>query len=225
MFPLYVFSLVVGGGFLAFSVLGDLLGGDVSDVDTDLDLHMDADLHLDTDVHLDSDVHLDADLDAHAGDADGGSAASKVLSLRTVVYTLFGFGGVGTLLSMLWQGGAPVTTAAFSAVGGLSPGALIHSVFAYIRGSESGQRQHESSFEGLLGRVVLPLAEGSWGEIVVARGTREFRLKAQPHSSMEGDASAADWKRVIVVEMKNGIALVAPGEGELLLESPDVPDS
>ncbi len=219
MFPLYVFSLVVGGGFLAFSVLGDLLGGDVSDVDTDLDLHMDGDLHLDTDVHLDSDVHLDA----HATDA--GSAASKVLSLRTVVYTLFGFGGVGTLLSLLWQGGAPVTTAAFSAVGGLSAGALIHYVFAYIRGSESGQRKHESSFEGLLGRVVLPLAEGSWGEIVVARGTREFRLKAQPHSSSVGDASAAGWKRVIVVEMKNGIALVAPGEGELLLESPDVLDS
>ena len=78
MVSLYVFSLILGGGFLAMSVLGDLLGGhgdvdaDIGGFDGDLELEaggLDFDGGgLDMDAgHLDVDsVH--ADLDADAGE-------------------------------------------------------------------------------------------------------------------------------------------------------------
>ena len=251
MVSLYVFSLILGGGFLAMSVLGDLLGGH-GDVDMDGDLggfdgHLELDAGgvdldvggLDVDVGgLDVDVGgLDLDtggleldsggLDMDAGhmevdavhaelDADAGHLASKIFSIRTLFYSLFGFGSVGTLLTYLWSGN-PLLTAAFAVVSGFSSGALINAAFGYVRRSESGMLQTEASFAGVPGRVTLPIRPEIPGRVVVERGGRTVELRALPHSSGKTDPST--WVSVVVVDMEKGIARVAPVDEDMLLGS------
>jgi hypothetical protein len=231
MVALYVFSLVLGGGFLAMSVFGDLFGGH-GDVDLDaggldldaggLDLDaggLDLDAGgLDLDAGgLDVDAgHLDVDV-AHAElHADAGHLATKILSIRTLFYSLFGFGAVGSLLTFVWTGN-PLLTAAFALLGGLSSGAVINSAFGYVRRSESGMLLTEGTYAGLRGRVTLPIRREVPGRVVVERGGRRVELRALPHASGEGDPTL--WRKVLIVEMERGIARVAPVEDDLLLES------
>ncbi|MBT8397341.1 MAG: hypothetical protein HKO65_12995 [Gemmatimonadetes bacterium] len=244
MVALYVFSLILGGGFLAMSVLGDLLGGH-GDVDLDGDLGgFDGNLELDAggiDIDaggldldaggldldaggLDLDAggleldagHLDVDA-AHAQlDADAGSFATKIFSIRTLFYSLFGFGSVGTLLTYVWSGN-PLITAGFAVFSGFTSGALINAAFGYVRRSESGMLQAEASYAGVQGRVTLPIRPEIPGRVVVVRGGRRVELRALPHPSAGGDPST--WESVFVVEMEKGVAQVAPIDEDMLLGS------
>ena len=237
MVSLYVFSLILGGGFLAMAVFGDLFGGH-GDVDVDGDLsgfdgHLELDaggLDLDTGgMDLDG-GGLDLDtggLDIHAGhldvdavhaelDADAGHLAAKIFSIRTLFYSLFGFGSVGTLLTFVWSGN-PLLTAAFAVFSGISSGAVINAAFGYVKRSESGMLQTEDSYVGLSGRVIIPIRPEIPGRVVVERGGRRVKLRALPHSSGRGDPST--WKTVFVVEMEKGVAQVAPVDEDMLLGS------
>ncbi|MFC1662518.1 hypothetical protein ACFL3S_13865, partial [Gemmatimonadota bacterium] len=196
MVALYVFSLVLGGGFLALSVLGDLLGGHGHvELDSDLggfDGHLELDAGgldmdaggldldaggfdmdaggLDLDAGgLDMDAgHLDVDT-AHAElHADAGSLASKIFSIRALFYSLFGFGAVGTLLTFAWSG-SPLLTAAFALTSGVASGSIINLAFGYVRRSESGVLQSEATYAGLQGRVTLPIKAEIPGAVVVER--------------------------------------------------------
>lgn len=215
MVALYVFSLVLGGGFLAMSAFGDLFGGH-GDVDFDSDLGgFDGGLELDA-GDLGMDVgHLDVDV-AHAElSADAGHLATKILSIRTLFYSLFGFGSVGSLLTFVWTGD-PLLTAGFAIAGGLASGAVINAAFGYVKGSESGVLLGEESYAGVRGRVTLPIRAEVPGRVVVERGGRRVKLRALPHPSGQGDPST--WTRVLVVEMEKGVARVAPIEEGTLLE-------
>ena len=215
MVSLYVFSLILGGGFLALSVLGDLFGGhgDVDAGGMELNaggLDMDAD-GLDVDA---GDLDIDA---AHTElDSDAGHLAAKIFSIRTLFYSLFGFGSVGTLLTYLWSGD-PLLTAGFAVLGGISSGAMVNAVFGYVKRSESGMLLSEASYSGLPGRVTLPIRSGIPGRIVVERGGKQVELRALPHPSGQGDPSS--WKKVFVVEMERGVAKVAPVDEDMLLDS------
>lgn len=218
MVTFYVFSLVLGGGFLGLSLLGDFLGGH-ADVDLSTDLSVDTDVGFD--AHLDTDAgHFEADAGhADMGGGDGGEfhasdVAAKVFSIRTVTYSLFGFGAVGTLLTYVFPAGAG-TTVAFAVAGGLLSGALINAAFGWVRHSESGQLAGEATYSGHSGRVTLPIA-GAGGRIVVAHSGREVELRALPHSSALTQGDPAQWRAVVVVDMKDGVALVAPVSKELL---------
>lgn len=203
MLALYLFSLIVGGGFLLLSLFG---GGGESDIDLDGGLDLD---------FGDADLGGDLDLDG-AGDADaaGHDAASRIFSIRTVVYALFGFGATGTVLSLLDVGF--ITTLAFSVGGGLAAGLLVSLVFHYLAQTDSGDHPGDSSLVGLIGLVSLPLDRLRAGTILVERGGRRFSLRALPHG--ESDDDPAEWSRVVVVEMDRGIARVAP----LRLEADDL---
>jgi hypothetical protein len=224
MVAFYVFSLVLGGGFLALSVFGDLFGGH-GDVDfggdvggLDGDLGLDAG-HLDVDAgHIGVDAgHLDVQA-THAGlQADAGHLASKIFSIRTLFYSLFGFGSVGTLLTFVWSGN-PFLTAAFAVVSGVASGALINGAFSYVKRTESGALQSETTYAGMQGRVTLPIRRDVPGKIVVERGGRRLELRALPHPSAAGQGDPASWRSVMVVEMERGVARVAPLE-DFLLES------
>ncbi len=237
MVSLYIFSLILGGGFLAMAVLGDLFGshgdvdlhGDLSGFDGHLELDaggldldpggMDLDAGgFDMDAGgLDMDAgHLDVDT-AHAMlDADAGHLATKIFSIRTLFYSLFGFGSVGTLLTFLWRGN-PLLTAAFAVLSGISSGAIINAAFGYVKRSESGMLQTETSYAGLPGRVTLPIRAEIPGRVVVERGGRRVKLRALPHPSGKGDPTT--WKSVFVVEMEKGVARVAPVDEDMLLGS------
>ncbi|HKJ02585.1 MAG TPA: hypothetical protein VJ997_09025 [Longimicrobiales bacterium] len=231
MIALYVFSLVLGGGFLGLSLLGDLFGGhgdidlsgDMGSLDADVGGDLDTDLATDLDgdlgAHMDVDAAHSGEVGGHVGDGGHGGhggashAAAKIFSIRTVTYSLFGFGAVGTLLTLFRAGNAPTTTMALSVGTGLASGALINALFAWVKRGESGSLEDDDRFAGHLGRVTLPI-EGSGGKILVEIAGREVELLALPHASArEGDASR--WRRVLVVEMDRGVALVAPAEGEV----------
>jgi len=183
MIALYVFSLVLGGGFLALSLFGDLFGGHG---DVDLGGHV---AGLDTDVHAELEAQLDAghSLDA-GGDVEHGGlshAAAKIFSVRTITYSLFGFGAVGTGLTLVRAGGAPGTTALLAVGTGLVSGTLINTLFSWVRRGDSGALREEEGYSGRLGRVTLPIA-GSGGKIVVEVAGREVELVARPHASAVG---------------------------------------
>lgn len=204
MLPIYIFSLVLGGGFLLVSLLGDALGSDAVELELDTDLDLDAEI----------DVGGDVDVEAAAHDTDGGHGG-KLFSLRTGVYTLFGFGAVGTLLSFLDPGGA--ATLAFALLGGALSGAMINVLFNYLLRTDSGARVGDHTFVGLTGSMTLPLSSTAPGTVVVDRGHRRVPLRALPHASAAG-SDVTEWETVVVVEMSDGVARVAPVEDDLARE-------
>lgn len=190
MFGFYVFSLILGGAFLLLSLFGDALGSDVDGLEADVDVDVDADGAVDA------------------------SSLWKILSIRSLIYALFGFGAVGTALTLT---GAMsfLSTLIFAGATGLVSGAFISWLFAIVRRSEAGERAADSAFEGLLGDVTVPFGTGGTGQIAVARGGRRHVLLARPHSSVT-DPSPEEWTRVVVIELDGGVAHVAPAGPDLL---------
>ncbi len=223
MAALYLFALVLGGGFLALSLLGDFFAahGDVGfQGDTaDLDVGLDAG-HLEVEA---GQVEVGAGhVDVESGEVDAGveaggwsHAAAKIFSVRTVTYALFGFGAVGSLRTFLWKGSSSVLTIALAVTTGILSGWLINAAFRWVRRSESGSLEGEASYEGLTGHVTLPISSGA-GKIVVEKGGRTVELRALTHPSAGAQGDPADWTSVLVVEMRDGVALVAPAGRDLL---------
>ena len=155
----------------------------------------------------------------HAGDlhdGHGADGAAKFLSLRTVTYFLFVFGGTGLALSRGWNSVGPWVVLPIALAAGVGVASLVGLTFQYLRRTESGARDGEESFVGLPATMVLPIGQGGLGKIRVHRGDREYELVARPL-----DASAAgstSWKSVVVVEMSRGTALVAPLDEPMLDE-------
>ena len=194
MLPAYAFSLVLGGAFLLVSVFGDVFHSDVSDLDLDVD----------------TDVHFEVDHVGHGGDA------LKFLSLRSLVYALFGFGAVGTALTVLAPGQQAWVTSLAAIGSGIASGALITTVFNYLKASDSGAHMGDNSFVGLAGEVTVPLGRASEGHVTIERGGRRHTLRALPHDG-RSSGPPEDWQSVVVVEMKGGVALVAPVADDLIL--------
>ena len=193
MLTTYIFCLAVGGGFLALSFFGDFLEGDV-DVDTDVD--------------------VGGDLDA----ASHGVGIAQLFSIRSIINALFGFGAAGTMLHMLLGGSQPGLTAVIAGGTGLASGALISTVFGYLKRTETGTLRGEQSFVGLTGEVSLEIVAGSPGTVTVRRGDRRIRIRARVADSYADTEALGAGQPVVVVDMKNGIAAVSPVGPRLLEE-------
>ncbi len=191
MITVYVFSVVVGGGLLALSLLGDVFGGDV-------------------------DADLDADIDGDVGAvSDGGDAATKLFSLRAVVYGLFGFGGSGLVLQLL-AGTPPMLTAMVAAAMGVGCGALVSKVFGYLKRTEAGAIAGDRELVGLTGKVVLNIAEDDVGAVRIRSGARRYRLRATADLQSGAGKVLEAGSSIVVVDVRNGVALVTPTEEKLL---------
>lgn len=186
MLSLYLFALLVGGGLLVAAMLG---GGDHGNAGHDGDIGHDV---------------------AHPG---GHGNAAQFLSLRTLTYFMFVFGGVGAVLTLTWDVGG-ILIFALAAVAGLGVAALTAASFEYLRRTDSGGRDSEDSFVGLSGSVVVPIPSGGIGKVQVVRGDRTFELLARPLD--DNAAGMSTWKSVIVVEMSRGTALVMPIDDPML---------
>jgi hypothetical protein len=192
MTALYWFAVIVGAGLLLLSlagdIFGDFFGGDV-------------------------DVDVDTDVDAEGHGQHGDVQGFRILSTRNLTYFMFGFGTVGILLGWLTAGERPIVTAATATVLGIAAAAIAAVAFGYVGRTESGTMLNDRGWVGLVGEVIIPLSADSTGKILVARGGRQHELLAQP---FERDPEApAAWRSVMVLEMRNGIALVSPQTGTI----------
>lgn len=187
MLTAYIACLAVGGGLLGLSLFGDF---------------------LDSDVDVSADTEIDAD--------SSGGDASAILSLRTLVYAVFGFGAAGTALHLLWDGTRAGTTALAAGATGLVAGAVVSAAFGYLRRTEAGVIAGGESFVGLTGKVTLEVGPGSPGLVRVERGDRRFRLRARVNDAYAGAEPLAEGRQVVVVEMKGDVAAVAPVDVKLL---------
>ena len=180
MTALYWFALVVGVGMYLFSVFADTTG-----------------------AHGDADGHVDAGADHHHG-----LDSYKLLSLRNATYFMFAFGVTGVSLTWLWGGTRGLLIAILAlAIGALGAG-ISTVVFGWLRKSESGEMPGDRAWLGATAQVLLPLSSGGTGKIVVTRGGRAQELLARP---FDHDASNPEtWSSVLVLEIRDGIALVAP---------------
>jgi MFS family permease len=175
---LYLFALLVGGGLLAASLFGGHGHGH--------------------------------DTDAGLGDSDAGHDhdGAHFLSLRTLTYLMFVFGGVGSALTLTPGPKSNWLILATATMTGLGVAAAVGASFKYLRQTDSGSRNAEESFVGLTGRMVVPIQSGGVGKVQVVRGDRTFELLARPLN--DSAMPSVEWRSVIVVEMSRGTALVMP---------------
>lgn len=217
MTSIFWFALVVGGGLLLLSVLGDLFGdAEVEFGDTGAELDLGdvasgtlAGGSLDPGDLASRDVAIDT----------AGSYWHAIFSLRSLTYFLFGFGATGVLLDFAWQGAHSLITLVASLGAGVMAGGFNAILIGYIRRTDSGRMAGDGALIGLEGRVILPLRADGTGKIEVRRAGREHELLARPFEAKP--TAPEEWTRVIVVEMRDGIALVVPLDGaEITLLGP-----
>lgn len=152
----------------------------------------------------------DADSPHIDGETHHDDYSYKLLSLRNATYFLFAFGVTGVALTWLWGGTRGLLTGLLATAIGLTGAAISTLAFGWLRKSESGDMPGDRAWLGASAEVLLPLSARGTGKILVSRGGRAQELLARPF-----DADAAEpesWATVLVLEIRDGIALVAPNE-------------
>jgi membrane protein implicated in regulation of membrane protease activity len=146
--------------------------------------------------------------DAHAFHADSDTDWGRLFSLRNATYFLFAFGAVGVLLNFAWSGEKELLALLFATLTGLLAWAMSFAAFTYIRRTDSGQMLGDQLLVGRIGTVSLPIVKGGTGKIMVAKAGHTQELLAKPLD--DDEANPEQWDSVIVVEVRDGVALVAP---------------
>ena len=146
--------------------------------------------------------------DAEAFHAHTDTDWGRIFSLRNATYFLFAFGAVGVLLNFAWRGENDLIAFVFALVTGLVAWALSYVAFAYIRRTDSSKWLGDELLIGRVGEVSLPIMKGGTGKIVVSKAGQTQELLAKPHD--EDDPNPESWSSVIVIEVRDGVALVAP---------------
>jgi hypothetical protein len=141
---------------------------------------------------------------------DGGHSPVQWLSIRTVMYFMFVFGGVGAILTRTWSPATAPVVFGLALAAGAGVGTAVSAAFSFLRRTESGHRDGDDSFVGLTARVTIPFSAGRPGKVLVTRGDRTIDLLARPYDRAAGSMPASDWRDVIIVEMARGTAIVAP---------------
>jgi membrane protein implicated in regulation of membrane protease activity len=147
------------------------------------------------------------------GDADAtdGPGGLHILTLRGATYFAFVFGAIGAGLRWLAPGIGSVVTFVLALTIGVATGLLVDRLFAWIRRNESSSMEGDRSLHGLIGHVVVPLSVRHEGKISVRRGAERLELLARPFDA--GDGDPAGWKEVIIIDVRDGTALVSPDAG------------
>lgn len=210
MYQIYLFCLVLAGGLAVLSAFGDLADTDAMGLDLDSGLDLDAGMDADPDFAGDG---------AGSAPGDSGFDWARVLSLRGLLYAVFGFGLAGVLqIWLLDASPAGPVTLGTAVVSGLGLGWVTDRLVDLIRGVSTPDRVGDVGFEGCVGRVLVPIRKQSPGRVRVLREGRTFDIRALPHGRPDSDPT--EWTEVIVVEVRDGFALVVPDtEADLELGS------
>lgn len=183
MLPLYLFALIVGGGLLVFSLVAG--PGEAEDLEVDADADADADGELEGDDWI---------------------GLQSFLSIRTVLYLMAGFGATGTLIDLLTDAGAGVSFL-WAAMTGLVAATLATAVYAWVRGSDSGEVPTDTDYlVGVTAKVILPVVQGHRGKVLALHDGREVELLARLYG-LE-DAACPRGSEVVIVDVDGETALV-----------------
>jgi len=211
---IYILAAMVGGGLLVFSVLSGA-HHDVGDVDVH-GLDVDAagfDAHL---AGVDADVAgaelqvggLDADHDVDLGHGGAGALVLGFFRPRNLIFFLAAFGLTGTVLTVT-NASTPNGTLLLSLAMGGGALLLTHSVFSWLRRSESGiDAVGDREIVGHTARVVLPMAPDERGRVVCTIGDREYYLTARVSKDVAMQLAAGS--EVVILGIEDGVAEVIP---------------
>jgi hypothetical protein len=145
--------------------------------------------------------------EGHAFHSDTAADWGRIFSLRNATYFLFAFGAAGVLLNLLWDGGDTLALIVALLTGAGAWG-MSHAAFGYLRRTDYRQSPGDELLVGRVGSVSLPIMKGGTGKIVVEKSGHTQELLAKPHDT--DDADPETWDSVIVIEVRDGVALVAP---------------
>jgi hypothetical protein len=146
----------------------------------------------------------DADAPDHGGDA----AWQHLFSLRNATYFLFVFGAIGSALGLI-RGRTGLFDLLIAGGAGLATGVMVHSVFGYIRRTDSAEVASDSTLVGKTARVTLPVSPASLGKIELSFGGQRVELLARPFGSEAEGGALEQGCEVVIVEMTAGTALVS----------------
>ena len=188
METVYLICLLVGGFFVALSLLGGGDGG--AEAEADFDAGLDA----------------GADMDALS---DVGSGLVDLLSIRTLFLFAAFFGLTGTALSLL-DNGEPYT-ALVSALVGLVVGLGGNYAIRRIGYERVSSNVRTDDLQGLTGEVLLPFDGARKGKISVVAGGQRLQLVARGFGGEES-VDFRPGEEVVVVRMEGAVAEVVKPE-------------
>lgn len=150
------------------------------------------------------------------GDSSIGAIMFRLLPLSTIALAVATFGVTGSLLTLFDTAGA--TTFVAAVVTAVIAGALNSTAFALIRGSDNAVVSDDRRLSGSTGRVVLPVGDERRGRIALTYDGQQIFLSAQAIADYETPTDHLELEvgaPVVVVEVRNGVALVARIDPEL----------
>lgn len=198
MYGIYLFSAVLGGGLVLFSLLS---GGDDGGADGDIDVEVDAGAEG-PGVH----GHL------------GGDLLLGLFRFRNLTFLLAGFGITGLLGT--WLGTGRTATAVLAGVVGLSAMLLVHGVFTWLRRTDSGMDVFsDQDLEGSFARVVVPMTATTRGRVSCIASGQQLYLTARLDAG--GGERLEVGTPVVILRMRGGVAEVAPAPSLELSSSSD----
>lgn len=153
------------------------------------------------------------DGDGGGGDDGIGGLMLRLLPLSTLAIVAASFGVCGLVLGAVGTGDGATFIAAASVAA--VAGALNSLVFSYLRRSESSASIGDEQFTGAIGRVVVPMAGEHRGRIAVSAGGQQVYLSASPLPGATADTELEVGARVLVVEVRGGVATVVRLDPEL----------
>lgn len=151
------------------------------------------------------------------GGEDGGSddgiagVMFRRLPLNTIAFATAAFGVCGLVLTAVGTGGGATFVAA--AIAAAVAGALNAALFGYLRRSESTTEVTDEQLAGRIGRVILPLTGDRRGRITLTVGGQQIQLSALALPDAPDELAVG--APVLVIDVHNGVARVAPLDPEL----------
>ncbi len=192
MTSLYLFSLAVGGPVLAWILFAGLDGGGG------------AGGHMGGMGGMGGMGHMGGMGGGHmAGDGYTGDGIMSVIPLSSIAFVMTFFGATG--LAAQSVGSSTVFALIMAVAVGMGAGVLNSAAFRWLRRNSSSSDVTNRELEGSIARVILPVDTAHRGRIVVnIAGARE-QMTASPADG----SSMAIGDKVVIVEVSQGVALVA----------------
>ena len=94
----------------------------------------------------------------------------------------------------------------------------VSTVFGYLKRTEAGAIQGERALVGLSGKVLMAIPDGETGAVRIRSGERRYRMRARADIPPGAAQTLEAGRSVVVVDVKDGVALVTPIDDKLLEE-------